>query len=128
MPVKDRSEEQNNFLSSFKWKHTTDPKAKRPWNPADRRKNEYQRNTDHRSSRRARGRDRRDRSESFESYSDDSAPSYRHRSRRGRKRRTDSKDRSLSRSRSPVARRGQDGDSKPSSSKNSRRANLFTKT
>ena len=128
VPVKDRSEAQINYLSAFKWKHTTDPKAKRPWNPPDRRKGEYQRNADHRSSRRARGRDRRDRSESFESYSDDSAPSYRHRSRRGRKRRTDSKDRSLSRSRSPVARRGQDGEGKPSSSKNSRRANLFTRT
>ena len=125
VPVKERTEDQINYLSSFSWVHTQDPKAKRPWNPPAGRKKEYQRNTDHRSSRRARGRSRRDRSESSDSYSDDSEPRRRHSSRRGRKRRGYSSHSSRSRSRSPQERRGQDGDSKKSSSKTTRRASLF---
>ena len=31
LPEVDHSEEQKNFLNTFKWKHTVDPKAKRPW-------------------------------------------------------------------------------------------------
>ena len=87
VPAKERTEEQINYLSSFTWVHTRDPKAQRPWSGPVGRKNEYQRNTDRRSSRCARGRSRRDRSESFDSYSDDSGSHRRHSSRRGRKRR-----------------------------------------
>jgi len=125
VPAKDRSEEQINYLSSFVWKHTVDPKAKRPWSAPTGRKKEYQRNTDRCSSRRGRGRNRRDRSESSESSSDDSGSRRRHSSRRGRKRRSYSSDSSPSRSRSPGARRGQEGDSKKGSSKTSRRSSLF---
>ena len=125
VPVKERTEEQINYLSSFSWVHTVDPKAKRPWSAPTGRKKEYQRNTDRRSSRRARGRSRRDRSESSDSYSDDSGSRRRHSSRRGRKRRSYSSSSSPSQSRSPQGRRGQDGDSKKSISKTTRRGSLF---
>ena len=55
VPETDRSNEQKNFLSSFKWKHTVDPKAKRPWNPPGRPRDDQRRNYDDRRSRRARG-------------------------------------------------------------------------
>jgi len=125
VPAKERTEEQINYLSSFSWVHTRDPKAQRPWSGPAGRKKEYQHNTDRRSSRRARGRNRRDRSESFDSQSDDSGPRRRHSSRRGRKRRSYSSNSSRSRSRSPQGRRGQDGGSKKSSSETTRRASLF---
>ena len=54
------------------WKHTTDPKNKRPWNPPPHLRNENRRNYDSCSSRRAHGRDSHRRYPSSELYSDDS--------------------------------------------------------
>ena len=128
VPEKDRSDEQNKFLSSFKWKHTVDPKAKRPWNPPTRPRDDQRRKYDDRHSRRARGRDKRRRSPSSDSYSDDSAPSRRHRSRRGCARRSQSPSPSRCRSRSPVGRRGPGDEGQRDGQNRSRRASLFKRT
>ena len=129
MPEADRSNEQTKYLSSFKWQHTKDPKAKRPWNPPGRPREDQRRNYDDRRSRRARGGGgKRHRSPSSESYSEDDAHSRNRRSRRGRSNRNRSPSQSRSRSRSPVARRGPDGDGGRDGNPRSRRASLFKRT
>ena len=124
----DRSEEQKTYLSTFKWKHTVDPKAKRPWVAPNRQRDDQRRNYDDRRSRRARGHSKRSRSPSSDSYSDDSASRPRPRSRRARRHGSRSRSQNRSRSRSPVARRGHDGDETKSSTTRSRRASLFKRS
>jgi len=129
VPEADRSNEQTKYLSSFKWQHTKDPKAKRPWNPPGRPREDQRRNYDDRRSRRARGGGgKRHRSPSSESYSEDDAHSRHRRSRRGRSNRNRSPSQSRSRSRSPVARRGPDGDGGRDGNPRSRRASLFKRS
>jgi len=123
----DRSNEQRNFLTHFKWKHTADPKTKRAWVAPTRQNDNRRRNNDDRRSRRARGRTKRNRSPSSDSYSDDSAPRSRHTSRRARRRESSSRSRNRSRSRSPVERRDRDNEVSKSKSASSRRASLFTR-
>ena len=123
----DRSNEQRNFLTHFKWKHTVDPKAKRAWVAPNRQNDNRRHNNDDRRSRRARGRTKRNRSPSSDSYSDDSAPRSRHTSRRARRRESSSRSRNRSRSRSPVERRDRDNEVSKSKSASSRRASLFTR-
>ena len=106
----DRSEEQKNYVTTFKWKHTVDLKANRPWFSPNRQRDDQRRNYDDGRFRRARGNIKRSRSPSSESYSDDSASRHRHRSRCARHHRSCSRSQNRSRYRYPVARRGQDGD------------------
>ena len=113
----DQSEEHKTFLTTFKWKHTIDPKAKFPWVAPNRHRDDQRRNYDDRRSRCARVHSKRSRSSSSDSYSDDSAS--RHRPCSLRVRRHESRSRSQNRSRflSPVARRGQDGDKSTTNNK-----------